>query len=98
MLMQVFKFSGFGNYSSDFGWSSGLPCQLSLSSWQELNDDETITGLVVINEPGLYEGVFNDNSGSRSVHGYIVAEDREDAAFLLKEYESNFPVIQYQPD
>lgn len=96
--MQVFKFSGFGHYSTDFGWSNGLPCVLSFSSWNELNNDETITGLVAINEPELYVGVYNDQGGSRSVHGYIVAEDEEDAAFLLQEYESNFPVIEYQPD
>ena len=44
---------------------------------------------------GVFVSFFNEHGGSRNASGFVVASTKKDALQLLREYEENFSVVEY---
>lgn len=104
----IFAWSGFGNYSTCFGWDNGLSVSVqdrafnieewneSLSQWER----EHTGGTFFVHENvqiGSFDYYNNDHGGSRNLSGWICATSVEDAQKILNEWaEENFPVVEYE--
>lgn len=106
--LKIFAFSGNGNYSDVAGWDNGLTCHISKEvSWEDAyetdnyHDEENISSLSgnILPDPassGVYVYFHDENGGSRNVDGWVVAESKEEAEELLKNYSEKFPVVEYE--
>jgi hypothetical protein len=90
--LRYFKFKGFGNYSEDFDWDTGLVSDIEDEiSFEEAMD---VTGDVkpVI---GVYDEV-DAYGGSRNAYGVVVARSMQQAIKLLRDYDDTYKVVEYE--
>jgi len=104
--LKIYEFSGFGNYSTSFGWDDGLSCTLgesttfksALQAEQNLLEYNNLSyGLPETPVKGVY-CTFNEYGGNRNIYGYVIAISRRDARKLLAEFEQNWEVVEYERD
>ena len=104
--MKFFYFTGYGNYSTVFGWDSGISVgivkEISPEEFWDMYKDYS----VAVQEPvpfpsearkGVHVAFYNEYGGSRDIRGYIVADSKEEAEKLLEEWEKEFNDDYYRP-
>ena len=95
-ILKVYSFSGFGNFSTDFGWDNGLSCSLgeSITVKRALEAQERYN-LPTSPAKGVFYTI-NEYGGSRNVDGFVIANSRRDARKMLAEFEEKFIVVEYE--
>jgi len=105
--MNVYEFSGMGNYSYTFDWDSGLTASIgkktTAAKAREIVDEASgySSTFNTYNPPdpkqrGVYRYFNNENGGSRNARGYVVARNETEAQALLDEWSSeNYPIKEY---
>ena len=105
-ILKVYFFSGFGNFSTDFGWDNGLDCSLgesttlkrALEAEQRLIEYNGWTyNLPISPTKGIFY-TLNEHGGSRNIEGYVIANSRRNARKMLAELEEKFIVVEYEQD
>lgn len=105
--MKIYNFSGFGNFSSSFGWDNGLTSSLGSETTLEnaLEKEHQVVTNSCLGSYGLpsdlEEGVFyniNEHGGSRNVYGFVIASTKEQASEMLAEFDNSFDVVEYEED
>ena len=103
-ILKVYSFSGFGNFSTCFGWDNGLSCSLGAQTTlaRALEDEKGLSeyngwsyNLPVSIEKGVFHTI-NEHGGSRNVDGYVIANSSRDARRMLAEFSSSFEVVEYE--
>lgn len=104
IILKTYEFSGFGNYSTDYGWDHGLYCSIGEKTTLSLalSDEDRLReyngwdyGLPEQPVRGVYY-TLNEHGGSRNVYGFVIAKSRRDARSLLDELEELFEFIEYE--
>jgi len=104
--MTTFEFTGFGNFSENFNWDTGLnsSIQNQITFDEAINIENKLSdyngwsyGLPCKPSKGIYY-TSNEHNNSRNVEGFIIAENRNDAEKMLKEFDGSFLVVKYEAD
>lgn len=103
--MKVFEFSGFGNFSSSFGWDNGLSSTLE----QELSFEEALINeemncaysafyTCLPSEPteGVFINYFGEQGGTRNVSGWVIAQSQQQAIKILRKFDDSYEVVEYE--
>ena len=97
-ILKTYEFSGFGNFSSCFGWDNGLSCSLGANTTlAKANSDDNSWYCQLPETPK--RGIFsheNTYGGSRNVYGFVIANSRRDARKLLNELENSYEIVEYE--
>lgn len=81
--MQTFEFSGFGNFSTNFGWDNGLQI-------------EVIGELPDVGMTSCIEATDNSHNGSRNVYGMVTARNKYRANRMVKAWAKRmYPITEY---
>jgi hypothetical protein len=82
--MLKYYFTGFGNYSSDFGWDSGMSSSIEGKATPAYKSQEGVDAEV------------NSYAGSRNAYGTVCAPSKKRAQQLLNEFDESFETIEFE--
>lgn len=103
--MNAWYFSGFGNYSEDYDWFSGVTAKVEhqVSLDDIYMDPDTTYGewfnveqLLQLNPEEIVFSTINVYGGSMNIDGVVLADTKEEAEALVKEYAESFGVKEYE--
>jgi len=80
--LMMWRYSGFGNYSTDFGWDNGLFCTYDTKRYEKSHADT----------PGVEIMHSNTHAGSRNEEGWVHAYNAIHAQMLLNQHMDKYPV------
>lgn len=81
--MLKWEFSGFGNFSTNFGWDDGLCSRINSKATPGFNA-----------QMGVECEVYS-HGGSRTAYGMVFAPSKARAKELLREFDARYPVVEY---
>lgn len=100
--LQIWAFSAQGNYSTDFGWDNGMDgIVYPINSMFELKHAQNLiaSGDAKCEDECIFIENENNHGGSRSMNGYILANDQNSAQLKLNRYcHLNYEVVEYEQD
>ena len=79
-MMKTYSFRGFGNFSHDFNWDSGIDLSEPLEVEDKFEESIMFMGKYV------RETYFNEHNGSREIELLVQAYDKVDAEVYARIY------------